>query len=197
MAVRLKSLYYSSENVAYGVEIHDTTLGADTDVDFDMPISGAPSLQYEGDETDVFSPVLACSASFTMWVETSVHRAFFQDFVTAAEGRFYMRLFYIDGVTEIDYFVGKVVHDTAYLEDSYLPSFTIRAVDAMMELKTIDYEQANLKESFIQILLLNCLMSSSVTTLFFDNDTDDVLHVYNCKSYLLRRNGRVANSFWG
>ena len=95
-AVRLKSLYYSSENIAYGIEIHDTTIDVDTDIDFDMPISGAPSLQYEGDEDDIFSPILACSASFTMWVETAAHRLFYQDYITYNEGRFYMSLYYID-----------------------------------------------------------------------------------------------------
>ena len=178
-AVRLKSLYYSSENIAYGIEIHDTTIDVDTDIDFDMPISGAPSLQYEGDEDDIFSPILACSASFTMWVETAAHRLFYQDFITAAEGQFYMRLFYVDGVTEITYFIGKVVHDAAYLEDSDLPTFTIRAIDAMMELKTIEYEQLDTLASYTTIILENCLMRSTVTTLFYTNDTDGVLHVYN------------------
>ena len=178
-AVRLKSLYYSSENIAYGIEIHDTTIDVDTDIDFDMPISGAPSLQYEGDEDDIFAPILACSASVTMWVETNAHRLFYSDFITAAEGRFYMRCFYIDGVTEVEYFIGKVVHDTAYLEDSELPTFTIRAIDAMMELKTIDYTPVLTLPSYSDIIVKYCLMQSTVTTLFYTNDVDGILHVYN------------------
>ena len=178
-AVRLKSLYYSSENIAYGIEIHDTTIDTDTDIDFDMPLSGAPSLQYEGDEEDIFSPVLACSASFTMWIETTAHTLFYTDFISSAEGRFYMKLFYVDGGTEVTYFIGKVVHDTAYLEDSEMPTFTIRAIDSMMELKTIEYSQVATLASYTDIIVKYCLMQSTVTDLFYTNDTDGILHVYN------------------
>ena len=180
MAVRLKSLYYSSEDIPYGIELYDTDLGADADIDFDMPVSGAPALSYEGNEDDVFSEILACSASVTMWIENADQRSFFNDFVLAPEGRFFMRLYYMDGVTEVTYFIGKVIHDTTYLETGTLPTFTINAIDAMMELKTIDYEPTtNLPSSYITIMLEYCLMTSSITTFFFDNDTDGVFHVYN------------------
>lgn len=187
MGIRLKSLYYSDSDVAYGIEIHDADLPNDPARDFDMPKSGAPKIIYDNDETDIFNPIVSSSCKFTMWVDDVYHRAFFTLLSTSSEGRFFLRVYYLDGTTEITVHIGNILHDTVFLEESKDAKLQIHSVDPLMEFDNKDYAPKNPVGNILDLSVLPydgifleyTLMTSACIQYFFPNDTDVVLEVLN------------------
>lgn len=182
--IRLRCIYYSDKNEKYHLEIHDTTLVSATYTDFDMPYGQAPIYSYDNDEVNIFSEIAAMNMTFMMFIENSDHETFYSDFVTSAEGRFYVKVVHLYNPTpetevQVIKFVGKLTHDLALLQDTNEPTLSLSAIDGMMELDNIDFAGFNQYRALKKLFINDLLLKASINTYFFDSDTDHILSVYN------------------
>ena len=172
----------------YGLEIHDTELATDTDIDFNMPMVGGPTVTYENSEDNIFSEVVPARCTFTMELETVAHSSFYSDYRTASEGRFFVRLYYVDvGSNIVPMFIGKLLHDITSLDDGPYQELTLSAADPLLELVEEDFIFQSLTDSnynwgyssFAKILSEYIFKKSKTLQHFYTQDTDTVFHVFN------------------
>lgn len=187
MAVRLRTKYTAISHTpgvthkVYELEIHDTRLETDANIEFRMR-QGDARLSNDNEGEDIFQPIVTSSYTFNIMIENADHESFLSDFALAPEGRFLVRLYrnVSGGNSQTTKFLGRILHDTTNIYDVDIPVISLNVADPLTELESIDFDTYDqLRYRWKQVIIDQMLMQSKTLQYFYPNNTDEILHIYN------------------
>lgn len=187
--VRFKAEFRSELNVLYEVNIHDEDWTGSV-IPFNIGGEGF-NLHYASQNQKRWNPIVASECNFSFLIENADHEAFITDIVTAAEGRFTIR---IKQGSVLNYWVGFVLLDIAMLEDAPFPYFfEVSAVDGLGMLKNDLFSEDEDTEytgwdSFVSIIF-KCLRAASPLMQHFDSSDH---YLITAAAWKEARHGTIA-----
>ena len=138
MAKRFHSIYKSDKNLTYNVEIWDDDF-VGTSTEFRIGAGGF-NLRMAGEGGKILAFINSTECSFDFQIQDTTHEALVDDFLTATEGRFTVKITKGTG-SPTNYWIGMVVPDIGTRSEEYYPiNFTIKATDGIGVLKDIDFK---------------------------------------------------------
>lgn len=136
-AIRFRGEFRTSTNLLYTIDIYDQEYNGSV-VPFKLGSQGF-RLQYRGENNNMFTPIVGSELEFDMMIEDATHEQFITDIAASPESRFWIGIYKGPGAQDL-WWCGIVTPDIARSEDAAYPfAFSVRAVDGLGLLKTIDY----------------------------------------------------------
>lgn len=141
--VRFAGEFQTSTGTFYKISIYDSEFsGSATTIKL-----GAEgfNVNWRGENNQMYAPVLGSECEFEMIIEDSKPdtEQFITDIATSKEARFFVGIFRGPGGQNL-WWSGIVVPDIAVIEDESKPyAFTVKAVDGLGLLRSIDYRDAD------------------------------------------------------
>lgn len=164
MAVKYASYFKDIKNTTWTINIHDDSYNGSSN---DFTIKSLV-INYDGQETNIFTPFLPSSCSLKIPVENAYFNSFLSDIVTGVENRFYIEILKAGSL----YWIGSILPDISGQADLYYNAniVTLKAVDGLSMLKNLDYNNGGTaytgKETVLRHLY-NCLEKIPLTSLFW------------------------------
>lgn len=133
--IRYRSEFTSFRGVDWRLDIDDTEWPLPTFAEFCVNSKGFV-LSYEGDEKDLFNPVISSNVSFGMLITSGILAGFIDLLVNSPEERFRLAIYRNNQL----YWVGIILQDAVKEELIDFPyEFEVRAVDGLSRLSRKEY----------------------------------------------------------
>ena len=143
MAKRFHSGFISDLGVEYDVEVWDSSFGGASTA-FTLDGRGF-QLSYEGSTSEIYSPLMPSSCTFSMQIESANETAintFITDLLTANEKRFQVKI--TTGASPSIHWFGNILNDISRQQDTSPSYFEVQAVCGIGALKDVDYNNAGI-----------------------------------------------------
>ena len=164
-AIRFTGELQSRRGVLYAIEIWDESY-ASTSTDIRLSGDGF-RLQYDAVGDSRTTPIIASRLTFGWQIRNATDEAFITDLLTAAEGRFTIKV----TRNTVLFWVGYIQPDISILQDLAYPyRFDVTATDGLGRLKNFDYTTSG-QTTFISHIL-NCLTQDVLAARYFNASSD-------------------------
>jgi hypothetical protein len=189
VATRFKAEFYSELGTEYAIHIDDSAFSG-TLTTFKVDGDGF-RLNYAGENTNRWNPLLGSQCSFGFWVDSATHEGLITDLTTSAEGRFTVKIMK-EGALD---WVGYILPDIATIEDAPFPyTFNVTATDGIGRLKTIDFKNGSAQYSgwytFLN-LIKEALIKDGLAATYFT--TSDIFLKTVCNWYEARHGAAAVD----